>query len=116
MKTVGHFLSNAPWSGTSDRTSDIYNPATGAVSGKVTLASTADVDKVVETAAAALPGWAATPPAKRSMVMFEFRDLLKKNIGELAELLSAEHGKTLLDAKGEIARGIEVIEFACGIP
>lgn len=116
MKTVGHFLSNAPWSGTSDRTSDIYNPATGAVTGKVKLASTADVDKVVETAAAALPGWAATPPAKRSMVMFEFRDLLKKNIDELAELLSAEHGKTLPDAKGEIARGIEVIEFACGIP
>ena len=116
MKPVGHFLSNAPWSGTSDRTSDIYNPATGAVSGKVTLASTADVDKVVETAAAALPRWAATPPAKRSMVMFEFRDVLKKNIDELAELLSAEHGKTLPDAKGEIARGIEVIEFACGIP
>lgn len=116
MKTIGHFLSNSPWSGTSDRTSDIFNPATGAVTGKVTLATTADVDKVVETAAAALPGWAATPPAKRAMVMFEFRDLLKKNIDELAQLLSAEHGKTIPDAKGEIARGIEVVEYACGIP
>ncbi|NKB26449.1 MAG: CoA-acylating methylmalonate-semialdehyde dehydrogenase [Rhodobacteraceae bacterium] len=116
MNTVTHFLSNATWAGTSARTSDIYNPATGAVSGKVALASKADVDKVVATAAAAAPGWAATPPAKRAMVMFEFRDLLKKHTDELAELLSAEHGKTLPDAKGEIARGIEVVEFACGIP
>jgi len=116
MNTVTHFLSNATWAGTSARTSDIYNPATGAVSGKVALASKADVDKVVATAAAAAPGWAATPPAKRAMVMFEFRDLLKRHTDELAELLSAEHGKTLPDAKGEIARGIEVVEFACGIP
>lgn len=116
MSPVTHFLSNETWSGTSTRTSDIHNPATGAVSGQVTLASKEDVDQVVATAAAALPGWAATPAAKRAMVMFEFRDLLKKHTDELAELLSAEHGKTLPDARGEIARGIEVVEFACGIP
>ncbi|MCR9140210.1 MAG: CoA-acylating methylmalonate-semialdehyde dehydrogenase [Alphaproteobacteria bacterium] len=116
MRPVTHFLSNESWSGSSTRTSDIYNPATGAVSGQVTLASKEDVDQVIATAAAALPSWAATPPAKRATVMFEFRDLLKKHIDELAELLSAEHGKTLPDAKGEIARGIEVVEFACGIP
>ncbi len=116
MPTVSHFLLNKPWSGASTRTGDIYNPATGAATGQVTLASKADVDEVVDVAAAALPAWAATPPAKRAMVMFEFRDLLRKHTNELAELLSAEHGKTIPDANGEIARGIEVVEFACGIP
>lgn len=116
MNNISHFVSNEMWVGESDRVSDIYNPATGRVTGQVTLASKADVEKVVEIAAAAHPSWAATPPAKRSMVMFEFRDLLRKHIDELAELLSAEHGKTIPDAMGEIARGIEVVEFACSIP
>lgn len=116
MATVGHFLSNRHWRGGSDRASDIFNPATGAVTGQVVLASKADVDAVVDAAAAALPAWAATPAAKRATVMFEFRDLLKSNLDELAKLLSAEHGKTIADAKGEISRGIEVVEFVCGIP
>ena len=116
MGQIDHFMSNEPWVGTSDRTAEIRNPATGAVTGQVALASKSDVDTVVDTAAAALDDWAATPPAKRAAVMFEFRDLLKKHTDELANLLSAEHGKTLPDAKGEIARGIEVVEFACGIP
>ncbi len=116
MPTVSHFLLNKPWSGASTRTGEIHNPATGATTGQVTLASRADVDEVVDVAAAALPAWAATPPAKRAMVMFEFRDLLRKHTNELAELLSAEHGKTIPDANGEVARGIEVVEFACGIP
>ncbi len=116
MPTVSHFMLNRPWSGAATRTGDIYNPATGAATGQVTLASKADVDEVVDVAAAALPTWAATPPAKRAMIMFEFRDLLRKHTNELAELLSAEHGKTLPDANGEIARGIEVVEFACGMP
>ncbi len=116
MNSIGHFVSNESWPGTTSRVSDIINPATGGVIGMVTLASKADVDAVVQTAADALPGWSATPPAKRAMVLFNFRDLLKKHMDELAALLSAEHGKTLPDAKGEIARGIEVVEFACGIP
>lgn len=116
MPTVSHFVQNKPWSGASTRTGDIYNPATGAATGQVALASRTDVTEVVDVAAAALPAWAATPPAKRAMVMFEFRDLLRKHTNELAELLSAEHGKTIPDAKGEIARGIEVVEFVCGIP
>ncbi len=116
MPTVSHFVLNKPWSGAATRTGDIHNPATGAATGQVTLASKADVDEVVDVAAAALPAWAATPPAKRAMIMFEFRDLLRKHTNELAELLSAEHGKTIPDANGEIARGIEVVEFACGIP
>ena len=116
MNILGHFVSNENWPGTSNRVAEVINPATGAVSGKVTLASAKDVNTVVEAAAEAASAWAATPPAKRAMVMFEFRDLLRRHTDELAELLSAEHGKTLPDAKGEIARGIEVVEFACGIP
>ncbi|MEP2532684.1 CoA-acylating methylmalonate-semialdehyde dehydrogenase [Shimia sp.] len=116
MSKIAHFVNNATWSGSGDRTADIINPSTGRVSGAVTLASSQDVDEVVRAAARALPGWSATPPAKRAMVMFEFRDLLKRHTDELAELLSAEHGKTIPDAKGEIARGIEVVEFVCGIP
>lgn len=116
MAVIGHYVDNKPWAGSSPRVSDVINPATGAVTGQVTLALKDDVDTAVAAAARALPAWAATPPAKRAMVMFEFRDLLKQNIDELATLLSAEHGKTLPDAKGEIARGIEVVEFACGIP
>lgn len=116
MSTITHFVNNGSCAGYSKRTLDIINPSTGLASGAVTLASAQDVDTVVKTAAKALPGWAATPPAKRAVVMFEFRDLLKKNIEELAVLLSAEHGKTIPDAKGEIARGIEVVEFVCGIP
>ncbi len=116
MTVIGHFVENQPWAGTSTRVADVINPATGEVTAQVALATKDDVDSAVQAAAKALPAWAATPPAKRAMVMFEFRDLLKKNIDELAEMLSAEHGKTLPDAKGEIARGIEVVEFACGIP
>jgi len=116
MNTIGHFLSNAHWSGASERTSDIINPATGEVTSRVTLATKDDVDTVIAIAAKAAPSWAATPPAKRAGVMFSFRDLLKRHVDELAVLLSAEHGKTIPDAKGEIARGIEVVEFVCGVP
>ncbi|MEP3298752.1 MAG: CoA-acylating methylmalonate-semialdehyde dehydrogenase [Pseudoruegeria sp.] len=116
MPVVTHFVNNTTWSGTSQRSADIINPSTGRVSGAVRLASAKDIDVVVDAAQKALPSWAATPPAKRATVMFEFRDLLKKNIEELAVLLSTEHGKTIPDAKGEIARGIEVVEFVCGIP
>lgn len=116
MSTVRHFLANNGWAGESSRRAEIINPATGGITGEIVLASKSDVDEAVSVALAAFPAWAATPPAKRASVMFEFRDLLKNNIDELAELLSAEHGKTLPDAKGEISRGIEVVEFACGIP
>ncbi|CUK18959.1 Methylmalonate-semialdehyde dehydrogenase [acylating] [Ruegeria denitrificans] len=116
MIILGHFVSNEFWPGVSNRISEIRNPATGAVTGKAALASIEDVDTIVKTAALAAPAWAATPPASRATIMFEFRDLLTKHTDELAELLSSEHGKSLPDAKAEIARGIEVVEFACGIP
>ena len=116
MRNTQHFVDGASWSGSSNRTGDIYNPATGEVTGQLSLASKADVDHAISSAKNALPGWVATPVAKRIQVMFEFRALLRKHNDELAEILSSEHGKTLADAKGELARGLEVVEFACGIP
>lgn len=116
MSEVGHFIEGRRVPGQAGRRAAIFNPATGAQSGTVALASRAEVDAVVALAQAAQPAWGATPPAKRAQVMFRFRDLLNRHIDELAPLLSAEHGKTLPDAKGEIARGIEVVEFVCGIP
>ena len=111
-----HYVGGQKVPGTSDRFGDVYNPATGAVSKRVPLASADEVRQAIAVAAAALPGWSAVAPARRAQVMFAFRDLLKKHIGELAEIVSSEHGKTIDDAKGSITRGIEVVEFACGIP
>jgi malonate-semialdehyde dehydrogenase (acetylating)/methylmalonate-semialdehyde dehydrogenase len=116
MIRLSHFLDNQPWSGASERFATVTNPATGQITGEVELASRADVDLAVAAAARAFPGWSATPPARRALVLFDFRERLRDRMHELASLLSAEHGKTLADAKGEIARGIEVVEFACGIP
>ena len=116
MRAISHYVSGDVWSGTSNRLGDVYNPASGAVTARVTLACAADVDHAVAAAKAAQPGWGAIPPAKRAEVMFAFRDLLRMHADELAEMLSGEHGKTLVDARGELARGIEVVEFACGIP
>ncbi|MDE0718402.1 MAG: aldehyde dehydrogenase family protein, partial [Rhodospirillaceae bacterium] len=116
MNTVRHYVSGDIWAGTSDRFQDVYNPATGAVTAQVALGGAADVDHAVAAAKAAQPAWGATPPAKRAEVMFAFRSLLKAHVEELAEMLSSEHGKTRPDALGELARGIEVVELACGIP
>jgi malonate-semialdehyde dehydrogenase (acetylating)/methylmalonate-semialdehyde dehydrogenase len=116
MNVLNHFVAGRSWQGDSTRTADIVNPALGKPSAKVRLASAADVAHVVEVARKAQPAWGATPPAKRASVMFAFRDLLNRHTDELAAMLSAEHGKTLPDAKGEIARGVEVVEFVCGIP
>src|SRR6202789_408784 len=116
MKTVGHFVGGKRMDGAGNRASGVYNPATGDQSATVKLASKTDVDAAVQVAREAQPSWGAPPPAKRAQVMFRFRDLLNRHIDELAESLSKEHGKTLPDAKGEIARGIEVVEFVCGIP
>ena len=114
--TLMHYIGGAETAGTSGRQQDVFNPATGAAITAVPLASAAEVGNAVAAAAAALPVWASTPPARRAQVMFNFRDLIKSNLDELATLISSQHGKTFDDAKGEIARGIEVVEFACGIP
>ena len=115
-KTLYHFIGGKRVEGTSGRLGDVFNPATGDVTAQVPLASVDEVRAAIQSSADALPGWAATPPARRTQVLFKFRELLIARTDELAELLSAEHGKTLPDAKGELGRGIEVVEFACGIP
>ncbi len=111
-----HFINGRRVEGISGRTGDIYNPAIGEVVKQVPLANAEEVGSAIEVAAAALPDWSAMPPASRAQVMFSFREIVKNNINELAAALSLEHGKTLEDAKGSIGRGLEVVEFACGIP
>ncbi|GAB2808425.1 CoA-acylating methylmalonate-semialdehyde dehydrogenase [Actinocorallia aurea] len=115
-KHVTHWINGKAWSGTAQRAGDIYNPATGAVTGTVDFASAADVAEAVASAKAAFPGWRDTSLAQRAKILFRFRELLVRDSAELAALVSAEHGKVLSDAAGEVARGLEVVEFACGIP
>lgn len=114
--TIHHFIDGQVVEGKSGRTGDVFDPSTGEVTKQVSLGSADEVRTAIASAAAALPGWSATPPAKRAQVMFKFRDLLMQNHGKIAEAISAEHGKTVEDAKGEVARGLEVVEFVCGIP
>lgn len=116
MRAVHHFIGGQHVEGQSGRFGDIYNPNTGEVQAQVALASETEMAKAIETAASAFPGWAATNPQRRARVMFEFKRLLEANIDELAELLSSEHGKVIADSKGDVQRGIDVVEFACGIP
>jgi malonate-semialdehyde dehydrogenase (acetylating)/methylmalonate-semialdehyde dehydrogenase len=116
MRQVGHFIGGKHVAGTSGRTSDIYQPMDGTVIGKVALASPAEVRAAVENAAAAQPAWAAVNPQRRARVLMRFLDLIAKNNEELAELLAREHGKTIPDAKGDIQRGVEVVEFSLGVP
>jgi len=115
-KKLHHFIDGKLVEGQSGRMGDVFNPATGDVTAQVPMASADEVRTAIASSAAALPGWAGTPPARRTQVLFKFRELLIKHMDELAELLSSEHGKTLPDAKGELGRGLEVVEFSCGIP
>ena len=114
--TLGHFIGGQFVSGTSGRTGLVHNPATGEVRGSVAYASADETRAAIAAASAALPGWAATPPLQRARIMFKFKALLEQHIHELAGLITAEHGKVHSDARGEVTRGIEVVEFACGIP
>jgi malonate-semialdehyde dehydrogenase (acetylating)/methylmalonate-semialdehyde dehydrogenase len=116
MREIAHFINGASFTGSSGRYGDVFNPNTGEVQARVQFASSAEMDKAVAAAKAAHPGWAATNPQRRARVMFEFKRLVEANMNELAELLSSEHGKVLADSRGDVQRGLEVIEFACGIP
>lgn len=116
MRQVGHFIGGKHVEGKSGRTADIYQPMTGEVIGQVALASKAELREAVENARAAQPAWAATNPQRRARVMMKFLDLVAREMDSLAEMLAREHGKTLPDAQGDIQRGVEVVEFACGIP
>ena len=116
MKSIAHWINGAAVEGQATRTGPIFNPAVGEQIGEVRLAGAADVDSAVKAAQAALPEWAALPPLRRARIMFRYNELLLQHTDELAELITAEHGKTIEDSKGDITRGREVVEFACGIP
>ena len=113
---VGHFIGGALVAGAAARRADVFNPASGAVSRQVALASAAELDTAVAAAAAAFPAWSVVSPLRRARIMFKYKELLEANIDRLARIISDEHGKVLSDARGEVTRGIEVVEFACGIP
>ncbi|GGY56950.1 CoA-acylating methylmalonate-semialdehyde dehydrogenase [Parvularcula lutaonensis] len=116
MREVTHFINGERVEGQSGRFGDIYDPNTGQVQGRVALATTDEVGRAVEAAKAALPGWSAMNPQRRARVLFNFKRLVEENMDELAELLSSEHGKVISDSKGDVQRGLDVVEFACGIP
>ena len=115
-KHVTHWIGGKPWTGEAERRGDIYNPATGHLSGTVDFASKQDVDDAVSVAKEAAKTWGRVSLSKRATVLFAFRELVKNHATELAKLITDEHGKVASDAAGEVARGLEVVEFACGIP
>jgi malonate-semialdehyde dehydrogenase (acetylating)/methylmalonate-semialdehyde dehydrogenase len=116
MREIGHFVGGQEVKGQSGRFGDVFNPNTGEVQARVAFATHAEVAHAIADAAAAQPAWAATNPQRRARVMFRFLDLVNRQFDELAALLSSEHGKTIADSRGDIQRGLEVVEFACGSP
>ena len=116
IKTIDHFVNGKPMAGASGRFGDVFNPATGEKSARVQFATPAEIDTAVQAAKAAFPDWSSAPPLRRARVMFKFRELIERHMDELAQIITAEHGKIVSDAKGSITRGLEVVEFACGIP
>jgi malonate-semialdehyde dehydrogenase (acetylating)/methylmalonate-semialdehyde dehydrogenase len=116
MRDIRHFVNGSSFEGASGRFGEVFNPNTGEVQARVQLATAGELDLAVQAALKAFPAWSATNPQRRARVMFEFKRLVEANMQDLAEMLSAEHGKVIADSKGDIQRGLEVIEFACGIP
>ena len=115
VSRITHLVNGKPWTGVAERRSPVYNPATGEVTGQLDLASAATVDEIVKTAHEAWEEWVDTSLSRRAQVLFAFRELLNARKEEIAALVTAEHGKVLSDALGEVTRGLEVAEFACGI-
>ncbi|TPG34913.1 CoA-acylating methylmalonate-semialdehyde dehydrogenase [Mycolicibacterium hodleri] len=115
VRTIAHWSDGKFFAGSGDRTAPVTNPATGQVTGELALADVADARTVIDAAAAAYPAWRDTSLAKRTQILFAFRELLNARKGELAEIITSEHGKVVSDALGEVSRGQEVVEFACGI-
>ena len=116
MKLIEHFIGGKNYSGNSKRKNKIFNPATGEQSAEVKLATSEDVNKAVENAKNSFEKWSNTPPLQRARIMFKFKELIEKNYDELAKIIVSEHGKVYEDAKGSLTRGLEVVEYACGIP
>ncbi|MCP5318538.1 MAG: CoA-acylating methylmalonate-semialdehyde dehydrogenase [Chromatiaceae bacterium] len=114
--TLHHYVNGARVAGTSERFGDVFDPATGEVAARVPLASASETARVIDAAAAAFPAWRDTPPLRRAAILFRFKELLDRHTDEIAQLIAAEHGKVLNDARGSLTRGIEVVEFACGAP
>ena len=113
---VVQYIAGSRSAGNSQRSQPVYNPATGAVARQVRLANAEDVATAVAAAQAAFPAWADTPPIRRARVMLKFLELLNRHKDDLARMITAEHGKVFTDAQGEVARGIDIVEFACGAP
>ena len=116
MKLIEHFVGGKIISGTSEKKGKVFNPATGEQEKEVRLASSVDLDQAVETAKKAFETWSLKPSLQRARIMFKFKELIEKNSDELTQLIVSEHGKVYEDAKGSLTRGLEVVEFACGIP
>ncbi|MEQ6901843.1 CoA-acylating methylmalonate-semialdehyde dehydrogenase [Nocardioides sp. YIM 152588] len=116
MRTIEHWIAGKPTTGSADRVGPVYNPATGAQQAEVLLGSRGDVEAAIAAAADAFPAWSQTSQSARTKILFAFRELVNRHAGEIAELITDEHGKVLSDAVGEVQRGLEVVEFACGIP
>ncbi len=116
MTTYGHYISGSHLSGKSGRRGEVYNPSTGEVQAQVDFADLSEMAQAIEAAKLAAPAWAAVNPQRRARVMFKFKELIERDMEPLAQLLAMEHGKVIVDAKGDIQRGLELIEFACGIP
>src|SRR6201981_918056 len=116
MREIGHFIGGKQVAGRSGRSGDVFNPNTGEVQAKVSFADKSEGEQAIANAEAAQPAWATTNPQRRARVLFKFLELVHKEFDGLAQLLSSEHGKTVADSKGDIQRGLEVVEFACGVP
>jgi malonate-semialdehyde dehydrogenase (acetylating)/methylmalonate-semialdehyde dehydrogenase len=116
IKDIRHYINGREVPGTSNRYGDVFNPALGAISGRLAFASADEVGQAIAAAQKAFPAWAATPPLRRARVIFKFKELVERDHEKLAQLISSEHGKVVSDARGEVTRGLEVVEFACGIP
>ncbi|MCA8888878.1 MAG: aldehyde dehydrogenase family protein, partial [Parvularculaceae bacterium] len=116
MTEIPHFIAGKRFAGSGEQLADVFDPSTGEVRRSVRLASENDVALAVEAAQAAAPAWSALNPQRRARVLFEFKRLVERDMDELANLLSSEHGKVVADSKGDIQRGLDVVEFACGAP
>ncbi|NDG09672.1 MAG: aldehyde dehydrogenase family protein, partial [Actinobacteria bacterium] len=115
-KRITHYINGSSWNGSAQRSGDVFNPATGEVSAKVDFATIEVIDEAVAAAKRASVEWRNTSLAKRTQVLFSFREIVNAKKEELAKAITLEHGKVLSDALGEVTRGLEVVEFACGIP
>src|SRR5512145_3305965 len=116
MRQLSHWIDNKPFSGKVDRWGDIYDPATGQVQAHVAMATVDQVDLAVASAVSAAEGWRDVSLSRRTAILFAFRDLVERHKDDIARILVSEHGKVFADAQGEVQRGLEVVEFACGIP